>query len=69
MCQPRDESLSAGMEKETTERGCARRIDSDRKLNPRGKRDSSIINILPRQGKAMGSRELRESTGNRLHLA
>jgi len=54
MCQPRDESLSAGKETETIERGLARRIDSDRKLNPRSKRDSSIINILHRQGKAMG---------------
>jgi len=35
-------------------KGLARRIDSDRKLNPRSKRDSSIINILHRQGKAMG---------------
>jgi hypothetical protein len=41
MCQPRDESLSAGKETETIEKGLARRIDSDRKLNPRGKRDSS----------------------------
>ena len=35
------------MEKETTERGCARRIDSDRKLNPGGKLDSSKVIYSP----------------------
>jgi len=45
-----------------TEGGCTRKIHSDRELNPKGTRYSSIINIRPRQGKARGRTVLMEST-------